>query len=274
MTDRIEPFKERRVYLVLRDRITGGQFAPGERLPGEPALAVEHGVARVTVRRALDRLAGEGLIARRPGAGTFVRETAIAQPIVADLANVLSYLIEMGRRTDVRLLALSYGPPPVPVATALGLAPGGETQRSVRVRLIDGAPFSHLTTHVPRQVALGYAEQELASVPLLSLLERSGIVAERAAQGVSAALAGPDVAAALDLDVGAPVLSLTRTVFDRSGRGVEHLQALYRPDRYALQMNLMRTGEGTARSWRPVALATPEARTGRRTRVAARRRSA
>lgn len=274
MTDRIEPFKERRVYLVLRDRITGGRLAPGERLPGEPALAAEHGVARVTVRRALDRLAGEGLIARRPGAGTFVREAAVAKPIVADLANVVSHLVEMGRRTDVRLLCVAYGPAPASIATALGIAAGAETQRAVRVRLIDGAPFSHLTTHVPRSVAQGYAEADLANQPLLALLERSGVVAERAAQGVSAALAGPEVAAALDLDVGAPLLSLTRTVFDRSGRGVEHLQALYRPDRYALQMDLVRTGEGTARSWRPMALAPPAIRTRRRKLDATRRRSA
>ena len=44
-------------------------------------------------------------------------------------------------------------------------------------------------------------------------------------------------------------------MFDREGRGVEHLHALYRPDRYALQMDLVRTGQGRARSWRPMALA-------------------
>ncbi|PIK70663.1 GntR family transcriptional regulator, partial [Methylobacterium frigidaeris] len=53
MTSVIEPHKARRLYLLLRDQITSGRLPPGARLPGEPALAAEHGLARVTVRRAL-----------------------------------------------------------------------------------------------------------------------------------------------------------------------------------------------------------------------------
>jgi GntR family transcriptional regulator len=40
-------------------------------------------------------------------------------------------------------------------------------------------------------------------------------------------------------------------VFDPSGRGVEHLHALYRPDRYAFQMDLVRTGDAGERRWTP-----------------------
>ncbi|WP_342352962.1 GntR family transcriptional regulator, partial [Methylobacterium frigidaeris] len=53
VTSVIEPHKARRLYLLLRDQITSGRLPPGARLPGEPALAAEHGLARVTVRRAL-----------------------------------------------------------------------------------------------------------------------------------------------------------------------------------------------------------------------------
>ena len=108
----LEPLKARRIYLLLRERIASGEFAPGARLPSEPALATEHGVSRVTIRRALDSLAGDGLIDRRVGAGTFVREGQIPRPIVADFSNMMTHLVEMGRRTGVRLLAFSYVQPP------------------------------------------------------------------------------------------------------------------------------------------------------------------
>ena len=268
MTDDIDPFKGRRVYLLLRDRILGGELAPGERLPGEPSLAAAHGVARVTVRRALDRLAEDGLILRKPGSGTFVREPAVAKPVVTDLANVLSHLVEMGRRTGVRLLSFGYGLPGAAIADAMRLEPGERTQRSIRVRLIDDEPFSHLTTHVPERVGLTYSEQDLAATPLLGLLERSGIVVDRASQSVSAALAGPEVAAALGLEVGAPLIALTRTVFEAGGSCVEHLQALYRPDRYAFESELRRRGRSGDRRWAPVALRpanTDEARPGPKT---------
>ena len=252
----VEPSKARRIYLLLSERIASGAIAPGARLPGEPALAAEHGVSRMTARRALDRLASAGLVERRPGAGTFVRHAGMVRAIRAELSDVFADLKEMGRRTGVRLLSFAYATPPDAIARALGLAAGERTQRSVRVRLIDGAPFSWLTTHVPERVGDTYTEAELAAMPLLELLERSGVVAERASQTIGATLAGPDVAEALQLDIGAPLLSLTRVVHDAAGRGVEHLHALYRPDRFSFQMDLLRTGTRGERRWKPMPSAT------------------
>src|ERR1700728_1318235 len=100
----VEPLKARRLYLLLRDRILSGEVQSEARLPSEPSLAEEHGVSRVTVRRALDDLPGEGRAERKPGSGTFVSAGRGSGPVVADLSNVLTHLVEMGRRTDVRLL--------------------------------------------------------------------------------------------------------------------------------------------------------------------------
>ncbi len=260
----VEPSKTRRLYLLLRERIVGGALPPGTRLPGEPDLAGQHGVSRVTVRRALDGLEREGLIRRQPGAGTFVTGADGAKTIVADLANMLAHLVEMGRRTRVRLLAFSYEVPPPAVAQALRLAAGERAQRAVRVRTIDDVPLSHLVTWVPERIGATYSDEELASTPLLSLLERSGVRAERASQAIGATLAGPEVAGHLGVETGSALLSVTRTVFDADDRGVEHLQALYRPDRYAFQMELMRIGRGPERRWSPVSI--PSSANGRRTR--------
>nr|WP_211111761.1 GntR family transcriptional regulator [Azospirillum aestuarii] len=250
--------KARRIYLLLRDRIVAGDLPPGCRLPGEPALAAEHEVSRVTVRRALDLLEKEGLVQRKAGSGTFVHDTRSVRPIVADLSNVLSHLIDMGRSTDVKLLSFGYVAPPEAIAESLGLKPGERVQRSVRVRLIDGEPFSYLTTHVPEWLGLTYSEAELAARPLLELIERSGVKTERATQAINATLAGPEPAAALDLEIGSPLLTLTRVVHDPSGRGVEHLHALYRPDRYSFHMDLVRIGDDGERRWSP-ALGRPRA---------------
>lgn len=66
-------------------------------------------------------------------------------------------------------------------------------------------------------------------------------------------LSSPDVAKALDIDVGMPLVALRRTVYGKDGQPMEHLQALYRPDRYTLQMNLERTGDEGHRHWSPTA---------------------
>ena len=248
----VETSKARQLYLLLRDRIASGRLADGGLLPGEQALAVEHGVSRVTVRRALAELEREGLVNRRRGAGTFVTSDFGAQPIVADMSDVLAHLAAMGRETGVRLIEFAYREPPLTVARALRLKVGERTQFSVRVRLIDGQPFSHLVTHVPERFGITYTEADLASRPLLALLERTGIKVERATQDVTATLASPDVAAALEVEVGSPLIGLTRTVFDRDGAGVEHLNALYRPDRYTLRMEMEREIRAGVRRWTAV----------------------
>ena len=110
-----------------------------------------------------------------------------------------------------------------------------------------------MTAHVPARVGATYSRQELATQPLLALLERSGVRIERATQRISAVLAAPEPARAPKVGVGSPLIELIRVVYDRDGRGVEHLHALYRPDRYNLEMELVRAGRGSARTWAPAA---------------------
>lgn len=253
--------KAQTIYLLLRDEITRGDLPVGAVLPSELRLADRYGVSRVTVRRALDALEQEGLIDRRAGSGTRVRgpETTGAS-IAADFATLMPQLVQMGQETTARLMSFAYIRAPAPIADALRLPDGAGVQRAVRVRLIDGAPFSYLTTHVPEAIAQSFSESDLAVTPLFRLLERAGVQVDHASQSISASLATPEVAAALDVAVGAALIALTRVVFDASGRGVEHLAALYRPDRFRLDMVLNRVGRTGARSWQPVLVpATAEA---------------
>jgi GntR family transcriptional regulator len=104
-------------------------------------------------------------------------------------------------------------------------------------------PFSYLTAHVPARIGKTFTKQELAARPLLALLERSGVTIERAWQRIGAVLATPATARALKVIAGSPLTELVRVAYDREGRGVEHLHALYRPDRYQLEMELVRSGK-------------------------------
>ena len=243
--------KTRQVYLALRDRIARGVFARDGGLPGEQALASDFGVSRVTLRRALAALEDEGLISRRRGAGTFLTERGKPRPIMVEMSDLMTQLVAMGRTTQVSLLAFGYEPALPNVSEALCLPDGATVQRSIRVRRIEGAAFSYLTTCIPEAIGRSFTRDELAREPLLSLLERAGHVADHASQDLSAELATPEVAQALGVDVGAPLIAMVRTVFDEAGQGIEHLRALYRPDRYAFRMDLVRKGEEAERRWEP-----------------------
>lgn len=65
------------IAALLRRDITRGDLAPRERLAPERDLAQHYGVARGTVREALNQLSSEGLVEIRPGSGTYVSDDAI-----------------------------------------------------------------------------------------------------------------------------------------------------------------------------------------------------
>ena len=62
----------RQVRDALRRSLDAGEYAPGQRLPSETQLAAGLQVHRLTVRRAVEELAREGLLQSRQGSGTFV----------------------------------------------------------------------------------------------------------------------------------------------------------------------------------------------------------
>lgn len=67
---------------VIRGQIVDGTLAVGEPVPSGRAMREEHGIGRYTYGRALGVLKSEGLVATRPGEGTFV----IARPTLAVVA--------------------------------------------------------------------------------------------------------------------------------------------------------------------------------------------
>jgi len=66
------------VYLqiaaILRDAIGRGDYPPGRAIPSETQLMQEHGVARLTARKAVRVLADEGLVEVVRGRGAYVTE--------------------------------------------------------------------------------------------------------------------------------------------------------------------------------------------------------
>lgn len=69
------------VFDRIHRSIKSGSYAVDERLPTEHALAAEFQVSRPVVRDALQRLKDQGLIYSRRGAGSFVREQGIREPL-------------------------------------------------------------------------------------------------------------------------------------------------------------------------------------------------
>ena len=107
----------RQLAAALIGRITSGQYRTGERLPSEPELATLHHIGRPTVRQATDLLVQKGLIERRRGSGTYVREVeanvdlfALGGTIAAFRKSGLDLVTRLLERPELKLVVDSSNP--------------------------------------------------------------------------------------------------------------------------------------------------------------------
>ena len=233
-----------RLYAILRERITNGVNPVGSILPTEAEITETFNVSRITAKRALDELAAEGLVERTRGRGTTVTSRAsaliTARPIMASIDGLLENLTAIGRETSIDVIEYGYSPPPDFVRQQLELASTAVVQRAVRVRSLDGEPLSQSTTFVPEHIGRAYGARDMATTPLIDLLERTGIVVGSAEQSLSATAADTLTAPRLKVGVGMPLLLMKRCVKDIDGRPVQYIEILYRPDRFEYRMSLTR----------------------------------
>lgn len=59
---------------ILTEQILCGTYKPGDVIPSETGMAKQYGIGRPTVRQAMDILVKKGLVERKRGAGTFVKQ--------------------------------------------------------------------------------------------------------------------------------------------------------------------------------------------------------
>lgn len=195
---------------ALQERVGGGEFAAGELLPSESELSAAYGASRITVRRALEELRGEGLVDSRQGYGWFVAADPLHQTL-GRLGTIEAQLAGRGVVAERRVLDFGFVKAPRRVRDLLG----AETVLRVRrLNLADGRPFARVTVWVPEELGAGLSRRDVEQSSFYDLL---GVRLGGARQTIGAAAASAADAAVLEVPEGSPVLRcerVTRTVDD------------------------------------------------------------
>ena len=212
---------------TLREVIEQDVLAPDDSLPAERDIAVDFGVSRITVRKAIEGLVEEGLLDRRHGAGTFV-----ASRIQKNMAALSSFSEDMATRGwKARSEWLSKAEDQVSPAEALelGLPPGMEIYRFDRIRYAADTPLAIEHAIVP---ASCLPSVDSVDASLYAALELTNHRPTKALQRLQAIAFNPDQAALLDINAGDPGLFIERRGFLEDGRVVEVTRSYYRGDAY------------------------------------------
>jgi GntR family transcriptional regulator len=206
-------FRYQAIADALRKQIADGEIGAGRLLPSESDLSAEHGVSRVTVRKALEALREESLIDSRQGFGWFVAADPLRQTL-GRLGTIEAQLAESGVSPQRRVLSFGFVSAPKRVAQVLGTH---TVLQVMRLNLADGEPFARVTVWVPEDLA---GELSRSVVERSSFYESLPVIVGGATQTIGAAAASEDDARLLEIPAGSPVLRCERVTHSVDGRPV------------------------------------------------------
>jgi DNA-binding GntR family transcriptional regulator len=239
----------------------------GSRLPSERALAKELNASRSTVRRALNILAEDGIItiirgrsggayladtdppehqtqghARRMGAlATISADGRSVHRGLQEMTGIPQLLLDQDSEIDNRVLSLTLEAPDADLVSLLDIKPTDPVISLLRLRFVDGAPFSleHMYLSFARFPRL-LDEGLRGARSLYTLLqERHGVSITSAEEEVHIAPASPEAAHLLGIAPGDAVLTLRRRACDIEGRPVECSYDMLRGDRARLTIHTL-----------------------------------
>jgi GntR family transcriptional regulator len=234
----------------IRDAIECGSLAEGDKVPSEAQLMQHYGVARMTIRNALQVLQGEGLTVAEHGRGVFVRSRPPVRRLASDRfarrhreqgkAAFIAETEGAGAKPSVDSIEISETPAPVSVAERLGISTGDRVISRSRRYLINGHPVETAVSYIPAQIARGTQIAQPNSGPggIYARLEELGHRLDHFVEDVKARMPLRDEVRTLQLAPGVPVVQLIRTAYTVDGLAVEVCDTVMSSDAYVLSYEL------------------------------------
>jgi GntR family transcriptional regulator len=221
----------RRLRDLLRSEVLAGRYSEGL-LPSEAALMLEYGASRGTIRAALNQLRVSGVVERIQGTGTFVVAERYALRLI-ELHGIDEKLSNEGAFT-VDVLEKRVIPMPAPVAAQLHDTAGAPCLRLEYRGLANGRVNSVCTNYLrfPEAAAVLDVPFEGHWYALLAAAKLDVAGTDLLIEAVLAD--DPDLAALLEVELGAPLLAAQQVIRDESGRPYDFAVLRMRADRLSL----------------------------------------
>lgn len=212
----------RQIKALLTQSLITGEWVPGAAIPSEMDLAARFGVSQGTVRKAIDELAAENIVVRRQGKGTFVAthteevvKLRFLRLVAADGSKEL---------LDNRLLSCEKSKATAAIARALNIRTGSSVIEIRRLLLFSGKPLILDRIILPAALFKGVTTERIEALKgsMYRLYETQlGIRMVRAEEKLTAIGADGEVATALGLLQGTPLLSIERVSYTYGDKPME-----------------------------------------------------
>jgi GntR family transcriptional regulator len=218
----------------LRQAIAQGTFRPGTQLPTEAELCQMLGVSRTVVREALRVLEDDGLVARRHGVGTFVRDHPILKNLNFNFG-ITEMINSAGLSAGTSHLAIRSETADEEKAEQLRVAQGTALITVERVRTADGRPVVYTLDTLTESLVkrAGFDPEQLRIRSIYDMLQTSlGQVIEYGIARLLPVAPPESVSAKLQLPPNALTLYIVQTDYSPDDQPLVYSQEYHLPDAF------------------------------------------
>lgn len=225
---------------LLRSQILDGTYPSASRMPSESELGDLFQVSRITVRQALGDLQKEGLIFKIHGKGTFVAKPKAFQN-VSTLQGLAESLSHLGYEVINQLHSVNFIKADTLIAERLQLSEGEKVTEIKRVRLINREPVSLEISYLLNDIGEKLQKADLVTRDIFLILENDlQLNLGHADLAIDAVLADSELAKALNIEAGSPVMRIERLTHTLDGKPIDFEFLYYRGDAFQYRFRIDR----------------------------------
>lgn len=199
-------------------------------MPSEAEIAQQYQVSRITAKRALDDLVNQGWAYRRQGKGTFAAYARIKE--MSGFRSFSEDIFSKGLKPTSRIIRFEQVTATDYVAGQLKINPGEAVYILQRVRLADDQPVAFETAYLPVSLFPGMLTYDLSKSLFQVLREKYHTDPVWADAEIQATSATEEIAQALGMRIGEPVLIANRLTYSETYDVVEFVVSVYCGSRF------------------------------------------
>ncbi|MEP9204054.1 GntR family transcriptional regulator [Enterobacter roggenkampii] len=221
----------RQIADALREKISAGEFKPGDALPTESSLQEAFNVSRVTVRQALKLLTEEQIVESIQGSGTYVKEERVNYDIY-QLTGFYEKLADRNVDTHSEVSIFEVLKADAKLAEKLNLSHDDKVWHVKRVRFIKQKPVNLEETWMPLALFPDLTWEVMENSKYHYVEQIKKLVIDRSEQELVPIMPSEEAIAALSLDPAKPILEKVSRGFLKDGRVFEYSRNVFNTDDY------------------------------------------
>lgn len=226
----------------IRNKIVKGEYVANQQIPFEKDMCIHYNASKMTVKKALDILVAEGLVIKRRGSGTFVKDLNLEEIERVTMANQFrgTTALNAGKKVHSKILNFSIVKVPEDAAKKLNISLGSFVYDIYRVRYVEDEPTVMEKIYMPIDLIPDIKEKNING-SIYDFLEKDlHLKIQSAHRTVSVRKTTDFEAEELGLENGDPVAVAEQVGYLDTGNAFEFSTSVHRYDKFAVEIILTR----------------------------------